>query len=197
MLRLAVPFVLAAVLTGCSSQQPGTPSAGDQTGAAPTTGSSAGTAPVDRPKAVDMKTLDPCSLVTPETKAALAIRTVQSAPVDADYGEGSKACGTSFEDRNFTWGIHTVVNGGVDRLKRTVGKESQLTELKVAGYPAYLAKGESGAGSPQCEIYFDAHDEQLLLVSVIAGWGSSATADSACEKVKPLAEAAGAVLAKK
>jgi hypothetical protein len=197
MFRLAVPFLLAAVLTGCSSQEPGTPTAGSQTGGTPTTGSSAGTAPVNRPKAVDMKTLDPCSLVTPEAKAALAIRTVQPATASVDYGEGAKACGTSFEDRNFIWGISTLVNGGVGRLKRTVGKEGELTELKVAGYPAYLAKNKSGTGSPQCEIYLDANDEQLLLVSVIAGWGSEATVDGACDKAKPLAEAAGTVLATK
>jgi hypothetical protein len=197
MRRLAVPFVLAAVLAGCSTQEPGTPSAGERTDSAPATGTSTKPSPVNRPKAVDMKTLDPCSLVTPETKAALGIRTVQPATVDADYGQGSKACGTSFEDRNFIWGISTLVNGGVDRLKRTVGKEGELSEFKVAGYPAYLAKVKSGTGSPECDVYLDANDEQLLLVSVIASWGSEATVDGACEKARPLADAAGAVLAQK
>jgi len=48
---------------------------------------------VDRPKAVDMKTLDPCSLVTPETKTALGIRTAEALPADQDYGE--------HQDRNY------------------------------------------------------------------------------------------------
>lgn len=152
---------------------------------------------MNRPKAVDMKTLDPCSLVTPEAKTSLAIRTVQSVSADADYGEGSRSCGAGYEDRDFTWSIDTLVNGGVDRLKRTVGEETQLAEVKVAGYPAYLAKGKSGTGSPQCEIFLDANDGQLLRVSVITAWGSEATVDGACEKAKPLADAAGAVLATK
>jgi uncharacterized protein DUF3558 len=197
MRRLAVPFLLAAVLTGCSSTQPGTPTAGEQTGAAPTTGTSTKSAPVNRPKAVDLKTVDPCSLVTPQTKTALGIRTVDSVPANADYGDGAKACGVAYEDRNFNWSMSTLLNGGVDRLKRTVGKESELTELKAAGYPAYLAKVKSGTGSPQCEIYLDANDGQLLLVTVTVSWGAEATVDSACEKAKPLAEAAGTVLATK
>ncbi|MET8758149.1 DUF3558 domain-containing protein [Lentzea sp. NPDC004782] len=195
MRRLVVPFVLAAVLTGCSSTEPGTPTAGKQ---APKTGTSTGTAPVNRPKAVDMKTLDPCSLITPEAKAKLGIRTVELGTPDADYGEGSKSCGTSYEDRKFTYSIDTLVNGGVDRLKSTEGKVKQLTELKVAGYPGYLTKGPSQAtGSPECDVYIDANDQQLLLVSVIGGWGSDGTLDGACERAKGLAEAAGAVLAKK
>lgn len=145
-----------------------------------------------------MKTLDPCSLITPEAKTKLGIRTVESASPDADYGDGSKACGTSYEDRKVTYSIDTIVNGGVDRLKSTEGKAKELTELKVAGYPAYLAKGPSQAtGSPQCEIYIDSHDQQLLRVSVIGGWGSDATVDTACERAKALADAAGAVLATK
>ncbi|MFI6098608.1 DUF3558 domain-containing protein [Lentzea sp. NPDC051213] len=196
MRRLAVLFVLAAVLSGCSSKESGTPSAGDQTATAPT-GTSTKSTPVNRPKAVDMKTLDPCSLVTPETKTALGIRTVEPGKPDADYGEGSKGCGTSYEDRKFIWSIDTLVNGGVERLKRTVGKESELTELKVAGYPAYLTKGTSGLRTPECQIYLDSNDEQMLLVSVTVSLGSESTMDSACERVKGLAEAAGAVLATK
>ena len=198
MLRLAVPFVLAAVLTGCSSTQTGTPTAGNQTGGTPTTGTSTGAAPVNRPKAVDMKTLDPCSLITPETKTKLGIRTAESVSADADYGEGATACGVTYEDRSFNWSINTVVNGGVDRLKRTEGKVKELTELKVAGYPGYLAKGKSqGTNSPQCEIYIDANDEQLLLVEVNAPFGKDSLLEGACEKVKLLADAAGAVLATK
>jgi hypothetical protein len=145
-----------------------------------------------------MKTLDPCSLITPEAKAKLGIRTAESVSADPDYGEGGKACGVSYEDRNYNWSINTVVNGGVDRLKRTEGKAKELTELKVAGYPAYLAKGKTQTtGSPQCEIYIDVHDEQLLLVEVTVPFGKDSAVDGACEKVKALADAAGTVLATK
>lgn len=145
-----------------------------------------------------MKTLDPCSLITPEAKAKLGIRTVEPGAPDKDYGEGSKGCGTSYEDRKATYSIDTVVNGGVDRLKSTEGKVKELTELKVAGYPAYLAKGQSQAtGAPECEIYIDANDGQLLRTAVIGEWGGSTTLDTACERVQALADAAGAVLATK
>jgi len=195
MRRLVVPFVLAAVLTGCSSTEQGTPTAGKQ---APKTGTSTGTAPVNRPKAVDMKTLDPCSLITPQAKAKLGIRTVEPGAPDKDFGEGSKGCGTSYEDRKATYSIDTVVNGGVDRLKSTEGKVKEITELKVAGYPAYLTKGPSQAtGAPQCEIWVDTHDGQLLRVSVIGEWGGSTTLDTVTERAKALAEAVGPVLATK
>ena len=108
MRRLAVLFVLAAVLSGCNSKESGTPSAADQGSTGPTTGTSTKSTPVNRPKAVDLAPLDPCTLITPETKAALAIRNVQSGPPGQDYGEGSKTCGTSFEDRKFIWRIDTL-----------------------------------------------------------------------------------------
>jgi hypothetical protein len=197
MLRVVVPFLLAAALTGCATTEPGTATPGGQTSTGPTTGTSSKSAPVNRPKAVDLKTVDPCTLVSPETKAALRIRTVQPAESDKDFGDGSKACGTSYEDHKYTWGIDTLVNGGVDRLKRTTG-EDKLTQGQSAGYPTYLTKGPSQATkSPQCEIYLDVNDEQLLLVSVIGGWGEAGTTeDGACERAKPLADAVANVLAK-
>ncbi|NKE55861.1 DUF3558 domain-containing protein [Lentzea sp. PSKA42] len=197
MRRLAVPFLLAAVLTGCSSTEPGSPSAGNQNSPAPTTGTSAGTAPVNRPKAVDMKTLDPCSLITPEVKTALGIRLVNPREPLAEYGEGSKTCSNNYEDRTYSSSIYTLVNGGVDRLKRTVG-EAKLTSLQIAGYPGYLTQREAVGGGPGCEVYLDANDGQLLLVNAIAGLGGDkATMDGACEKAKALANAVGAVLATK
>jgi hypothetical protein len=197
MLRLAVPFVLAAVLAGCSSTQPGTPTAGNQTGGTPTTGTSAGAAPVNRPKAVDMKTLDPCSLITPDAKAALGLRIVEAGNPLPDYGEGSKRCNQTYEDRKYIANIHTLVNGGVDRLKRTTG-EAKLTSVQIAGYPAYLTRRDSPGSAGACEIYIDANDEQLLLVNAVAGMGdSTATVDGACERATALANAAGAVLATK
>jgi hypothetical protein len=197
MFRLAVPFVLAAVLTGCSSQEPGTPTAGGQTGGTPTTGSSAGTAPVNRPKAVDLKTLDPCSLITPEQKAALGLNTVQPGTPLPDYGEGSKRCNETYVDHKYIANVHTLLNGGVDRLKRTTG-ESKLTSLQIAGYPAYLTQRESPGSAGACEVYIDAHDGQLLLVNGVASFGEQGTTvDGACERAKALAGAVGAVLATK
>ncbi|RAS68372.1 uncharacterized protein DUF3558 [Lentzea atacamensis] len=197
MLRLAVTFVLAAVLTGCSAKEPGTPSAGNQTGGTPTAGTSAGTAPVNRPKAVDLKTLDPCSLITAETKATLGLRIVEPGNPLPEYGEGSKRCNLTYEDRKYIANIHTLVNGGVDRLKQTTG-EAKLTSLQIAGYPAYLTQRDSPGSAGACEVYIDANDGQLLLVDGVAGFGdSSATVDGACERAKALANAAGAALATK
>lgn len=193
MLRLAVPFVLAAVLTGCSSTQPGTPTAGDQTGGTPTTGTSAGSAPVNRPKAVDLKTLDPCTLFTPEVKTAFSVRVVAPRDPLPDYGEGSKTCTANFEDRTYVSSIYTLLNGGVDRLKRTVG-EAELTPVQIAGYPAYTDQRDGGLG-PVCDVYVDANDGQLLLVNAIGD--SKTTADATCEQAKKIANAVGAVLAAK
>lgn len=197
MRRLVVPFLLAVVLTGCSSKESGSPSAGEQTSTAPTTGTSTKATPVNRPKAVDLKALDPCTLITPETKTALAIRAVEPRAPKPEYGEGSKTCGNTYVDRKYIASIYTLVNGGVDRLKSTTG-EGKLTPLQVAGYPGYLTKTESQGTAGACEIYLDAHDGQLLLVTGVAGLGEdSATVDGACERAKALADAAGAVLATK
>ncbi|WP_081902563.1 DUF3558 domain-containing protein [Lentzea aerocolonigenes] len=194
MRRLAVPFLLAAVLTGCSSAEQGSPSAGDKTGAAPTTGSSAGTTPVNRPKAVDLKALDPCTLITPEVKTALGVRVVGPRDPLPDYGEGSKTCTANFEDRTYVSSIYTLVNGGVDRLKRTVG-EAELTPLQVAGYPAYVNKVPKAGLGPGCDVYIDATDGQLLLVG--ATGDSKSTVDATCEQAKKVANAVGPVLATK
>ncbi|MFD4674596.1 DUF3558 domain-containing protein [Lentzea sp. NPDC058450] len=197
MRRLAVPFLLAAVLTGCSSTEPGKPTAGDSGTGTPTTGTSAGTAPVSRPKAVDLKTIDPCTLITPEKKTALGLNVVKAGDPLADYGEGSKRCNQTYADQLYISNIHTLLNGGVDRLKQTTG-ESKLTPVKVAGYPAYLTRRESPGSAGACEVYIDANDGQLLLVNGVAGFADDkATVDGACERAKALAEAVGAVLATK
>jgi hypothetical protein len=194
MRRLAVPFLLAVVLTGCSSTEQGSPSAGNKTGTAPTTGTSAGTTPVNRPKAVDLKTLDPCTLITPEVKTALGVRVVTPRDPLPDYGEGSKTCTANFEDRTYVSSIYTLVNGGVDRLKRTVG-EAELTPLQVAGYPAYVNKVPQAGLGPGCDVYIDANDGQLLLVG--ATGDSKSTVDATCEQAKKIANAVGPVLATK
>ncbi|GGU69159.1 hypothetical protein GCM10010178_71170 [Lentzea flava] len=152
---------------------------------------------MNRPKAVDLKTLDPCTLITPETKTALGLNIVEPGNPLPEYGEGSKRCNETYVDHKYIANIHTLVNGGVDRLKRTTG-EANLTSLQVAGYPAYLTKRDSPGSAGACEIYIDAHDGQLLLISAVAGLGDkSATVDGACERAKALADAAGAVLATK
>ncbi|MFJ5988112.1 DUF3558 domain-containing protein [Lentzea sp. NPDC092896] len=196
MRRLAVPFLLAAVLTGCSSTEPGTPSAGDQSSSAPTTGTSAGT-PVNRPKAVDLTTVDPCSLVAQDQRAALGLSKVEPGNPLPDYGEGSKRCNQTYASVKFVSSIHTLLNGGVDRLKQTTG-EAKLTALQVAGYPAYLTQREAPGGAPVCEIYLDAHDGQLLLVDAGGVFGEKGnTPEAACTHAKALAEAVGTALATK
>lgn len=152
---------------------------------------------MNRPKAVDLKTIEPCSLITADTKTALGLRIVEPGDPLPEYGEGSKRCNQTYEDRKYIANIHTLVNGGVDRLKKTTG-EAKLTPLQIAGYPAYLTERESPGSAGACEVYIDANDGQLLLVNGVAGFGdSSATVDGACERAKALANAAGAVLATK
>jgi hypothetical protein len=193
MRRLAVPFLLAAVLAGCSSTEPGSPTTGNP---APATGTSTGSRAMNRPKAVDLKTLDPCSLYTDEVKAALGVRLVTPRDPQADYGEGSKTCSNNYEAPAYSSSIYTLLNGGVDRLKQTVG-EAELTSVRAAGYPAYIDKRENAAG-PACDVYVDANDGQLLLVNAVGGFGEDkATVDGACEQATKLANAVGPVLATK
>jgi hypothetical protein len=152
---------------------------------------------VNRPKAVDLKTVEPCSLITPENKTALGLNIVEAGSPLPEYGEGSKRCNEAYVDHKYIANIHTLLNGGVDRLKQTTG-EAKLTSMQIAGYPAYLTKRESPGSAGACEIYIDVHDGQLLLVNGVAGFGDeSATVDGACERAKALAEAAGAVLVTK
>ncbi|ANZ37330.1 hypothetical protein BBK82_15955 [Lentzea guizhouensis] len=182
---MVVPFLLAAALTGCATTEPGTATPGGQT---PTGTSTSKSAPVNRPKAVDLKTLDPCTLITPETKAALAIRTVEPGSSFAEYGDGSKACGASYEDRKYVYGLYTILSGGVDKLRS--GGE-QITTSTAAGYPAYQSKDDKA-----CRVYVDAHDGQLLLAAVNPSMGTDSTVDGACGRAKSLADGVAAVLAK-
>ncbi|SEP77869.1 Protein of unknown function [Lentzea xinjiangensis] len=150
---------------------------------------------MDRPKAVDLAALDPCALITPEVKTALGIRLVAPREPRAEYGEGSKTCGNNYEDRTYSSSIYTLLNGGVDRLKQTVG-ETELTARQAAGYPAYVDGRESTGAGPACDVYVDAHDGQLLLVTAVGGFGEDkATVDGACAVAQKLADAVGGVLA--
>ena len=152
---------------------------------------------MNRPKAVDLKTLDPCSLITPDQKTALGLKSANAGTPLPDYGEGSKSCNVSFDVRTYLGTMHTLLNGGVDRLKKTVG-ESKLTSLQVAGYPAYLTQRESPGSVGGCEVYIDANEGQLLLVDAFGGLGeTSATTDGACERAKAVAGAVAATLAAK
>ncbi|GAB2825420.1 hypothetical protein GCM10027200_26030 [Lentzea nigeriaca] len=154
---------------------------------------------MNRPKAVDLKTLDPCTLITPETKTALSIRTVEPGSPAPAYGEGSKACGASFEDRKYVWGLDTILNGGPDVLKKNAG-EAKVAEVPVAGYPGYQTKQETVGGKPgSCRLYLDVHDGQMLLVTMILPFaaGPESTLDGACERGKTLATAVATTLAAK
>ncbi len=148
---------------------------------------------MNRPKAVDLKTLDPCTLFTPEVKTAFGVRLVTPSDPLPDYGEGSKTCTANFEDRTYISSIYTLLNGGVDRLKRTVG-EAELTSLQVAGYPAYADQRDGGLG-PVCDVYIDVNDGQLLLVNAVGD--KKSTADAACEQAKKVANAVVAALVAK
>ncbi|SDF59503.1 Protein of unknown function [Lentzea fradiae] len=149
---------------------------------------------MNRPKSVDLTALDPCSLYTDEVKTALGVRLVTPRDPLPDYGEGSKTCSNNYEDPAYSSSIYTLLNGGVDRLKQTIG-EAELAAVRVAGYPAYVDKRDTAAG-PACDVYVDANDGQLLLVNAVGGFGEDgATVDGACERATGLANAVGPVLA--
>ncbi|MEV0676726.1 DUF3558 domain-containing protein [Actinosynnema sp. NPDC050436] len=190
-MRRAVPILAAVlVLTACSQSTTGSPS-GNGTGtggaATPTTaGSTSGSArPADRPKTINVRDVDPCSLLTEAQRAEFG--TDQPPQKGAVPGFDWATCHYNRADGKYLVGTTVIGTEGIDFYTGSA-QADQAEKVEVAGFPAVLVK-EPGK-LPKCTIAVDVSDGQMVDANV------SSFADTPIEELCRLVpQVAGAVVA--
>lgn len=180
---LAAVTVPALVLAGCSEKTPGNASGtgGTSTGTstAASTPSSSAKPPVSRPKVIDFKGTDPCSLLTDAQKQTFGLTTAPQT-IKSTSHKDANLCSISSGD--FSYGISVVAtaNEGIERY--TV--RTSATPLQVGGFPALMDK--SRAQTDVCFLGVDVADGQLLDLQVD---GSNIPQDELCARIVTIGEA--------
>ncbi|WP_199440398.1 DUF3558 domain-containing protein [Umezawaea beigongshangensis] len=186
---LAAAAVPVLVLAGCSES-----TAGSATGVATSapqkssgTAAPSSSAAVSRPRTFDMAAVtDPCLLV-PE-----AIRTRFGLGGDGIPGEssvfpGSKTCGFSSHEGDWSIRVGAVPDGTGDFYRET----GEVEEVRVADFPAVVAPDTRVVDT--CYLGVDVDDGQLL--DLISSSRKGVPMDELCARAKTVAEAAVGVLA--
>jgi hypothetical protein len=191
---LAVVAIPALVLAGCSEKTPGNASASTDTSTPTSTvgsgkPSSTSKAPVSRPKTINLKSVDPCTLLTDAQKPQFGLdrppQPGKLATVNAPN------CTFSRSDRTYIVGLAVVTEAGIAYY--TDGSfDVTPTTTQIGGFPAVLGKPK-GASDTACFMGVDVSDGQFLNITVNSG-GETAQAQL-CELVPKVAEAAIATLA--
>lgn len=197
-MRRAVPLLAAlALLAGCSETTGGSPTPGgaDPGGADPTsTGRSAAPAPsskkpVERPRTIDLKDVDPCTALTEAQRAQFGA-TRPPRPGTASALQ-SPTCDFFREDNQWGFRVTTVTTTGVEWY--TDGSFAVEPErLEVGGFPAVL--GRAPGEDQVCFLGVDVADGQMVDVQVSSFEGTPL--DELCRYAPQIAGAAVETLAK-
>jgi uncharacterized protein DUF3558 len=194
----AVVLTAASVVFvgACSSAEPGTPSAGDDpTTATRTTGDESSEEPtstessVDRPKAIDMASIDICQVLAAVPPAPFGLDGRAPLPDESSSFPGAKSCFTSGISANLGLLLTAVTDEGVDDYVESVTAEPAETTVK--GYRVVVLTPTSNA--EDCFGVIDVDDGQLLHIN----YGPNSPGEppvtpqaTVCERIPQIAEAA-------
>lgn len=184
---LVAATVPAAVLAGCSETTGGNASAGSAAQGTPTSESDAPSstskAPADRPKTIDLRDVDPCSLLTEQQRARIGLDRPPLKGTNSVHS--SPACDISREDRQYFVGITAVTTSGIEWY--TGGEFLGDTQnLQVGGFPAVV--GTSTRDPNVCFVAVDVSDGQML--DVQAGSAGETGQAQLCQAAQQVAGAA-------
>lgn len=186
-MRRAVPLLaVLALLGGCSQPTDGsaTPGGSGPTATGRTSASSeptsASSEPAERPKAIDIKGVDPCSLVTDAQRAEVGL----DRPPRLDEEAGNPGCSLSREDRKYSVGLYLNSTRGIEVY--TDPPRPDATKTQVGGFPAVLLQSTTALG-PACSVIIDVSDGQV--VNVQAHSLGETDAKGLCQVSQPLADA--------
>lgn len=169
MRRLLV--LVALLFAGCTTTEPGTPSAGETTGetAGETTGTTTSTPDVTRPENVDLATIDICQLVGALPRADLGLD-ADRPPVGGESAifPGSRDCFAGGIQNNLGLLVVAVLDEGAAEFAESANAEVEQTE--TSGFPLYVL---TPPNPKNCVGLLDVNDGQLIYFSY--GVGSSET----------------------
>jgi hypothetical protein len=179
----AAVAISALVLAGCSAKTAGNASGTGGSTAAPTSGSTTPSTstkpPVSRPKKIDFKGVDPCTLLTDAQKQTFGLTTTPQSLKSSSHKDAT-LCSISSGD--FTYGMSVVAtaNEGIERY----ATDSGATPLQIAGFPALTSRLKGL--NDTCFLGVDVADGQLLDLQVD---GSKIPQDELCKRAVTIGEA--------
>jgi hypothetical protein len=178
---LSVPAVLAM---SCSTSSPGSPTGGSDSSSTPASSAKPSST---RPRSIDLKSLDPCKILTPQQRQQLGFEN-DGAPSTAPAVLGNgKTCNFSDFTHSLSGGLTLVTIKGIDGYSDgTFGGQTQPTQ--VSGYPALVVKTPGLASS--CSVDVDVTEGQFLDANFLAPDGDGSKQPLLCQKAQQLAEAA-------
>jgi hypothetical protein len=188
------------LLAGCTTADPGTPTAGDRPGGTTTTSTpSAGTttttpSAVHRPRNIDVSSVDICAVMTGLPRADLGLDTDRP-PLAGDSGlfPGSKDCFNNGTEANLALTLVAVVTQGATQYLD--GANAEIDQTDANGFPLYVL---TTPPSPQsCFGVLDVNDGQMIFINYgVATSGSQPNTPQTtlCQRVPDIAKAALALL---
>ncbi|MBB4969539.1 DUF3558 domain-containing protein [Saccharothrix violaceirubra] len=196
-MRRALPFLAAAlVLTACAESTPGTPSAGSAptttaSGSSQPSGSakpSTSATPKKRPKTINIKDVDPCTLLTDAQRAKLGLG---GTPTKQTDDEGYQECTVSREDHKYLTGMTVYPDRGVEYYS---GGAKTPEPIEIAGFPALKMASSMPLGD-SCAVVVDVSDGQVVSSDVMAF--GALKGDAVCEPtLKTVTEVVATLVAK-
>jgi len=187
------------LLAGCTTADPGTPTAGDRpdgtttTRSAETTTTTTTTA-VRRPRNIDVSAIDICAVMTGLPRADLGLDTDRP-PLAGDSGlfPGSKDCFNNGTEANLALTLVAVVGQGASQYLD--GANAEIDQTDANGFPLYVL---TTPPSPQsCFGVLDVNDGQMIFINYgVATSGSQPDTPQTtlCQRVPDIARAALALL---
>lgn len=187
---LSVPAVLAM---GCSSTSPGSPSgSGNGNSSAPADTSSSTKPSSTRPKSIDLKTVDPCQILTPQQRQQVGFETAGTPSNASSVYDRAKMCNFPDISHNLSADYMLVITKGVEAY--TDGTlNAQTQPIQVNGFPALIVR-TPGLGSA-CAVDVDVADGQFLEAQFLVPTGDKSQQDMLCQKAQQAAVAAISALA--
>ncbi|MFL6120933.1 DUF3558 family protein [Actinophytocola sp.] len=202
MRRLLV--LVCLLLAGCTTADPGTPTAGEQTGGATTSKSttkttttnttSTTTSAAGRPKNIDLSAVDVCHVVTGLPRTDLGLDTDRP-PLAESSGlfPGSKECFNNGTAANLALTVVAVLNQGATQYLD--GADADVDRKDADGFPLYVLT--NGASPDSCFGVLDVDDGQMLFINYgLASPGSQPVTpqNTLCQRVQDIARSALALL---
>jgi hypothetical protein len=184
-----VALAAVAALAGCSDKTAGSASAGSTDTPTSTSEKTSGSSKpaVNRPKSIDLKGVDPCSLLTDAQRQQLGLTSAPRKTKSTAY-PGNDGCGYDSDGFKFDGGVVPVVSQGIEQYGAS--PDAQITPITIGGFPAKLSKLKGISQS--CLLGLDVADGQLIALQMHSSEG--VPQDQLCQKVQAMGEAVIATL---
>lgn len=195
--RLLLAATCLALLAGCSEASPGSPVAAGTSERPPTSTSDTETSSEptskpptsgNRPKAIDMAAVDPCTVYRSVRPSEFGIDGEMRGGTSSVF-PGSKDCFATGLKANIDFGLTAVVSEGFDSYAASINPDkATVTEGEVAGFRMALIKPKRPAS---CFVAVDVNDGQMLYLVVGTGVGEPPTPqEKMCGLLPGIAESA-------